>query len=92
MLGLSGLDMLDRNPLFLSPFHQLFADVFRAIVNTNDAWLAAPFDDPVQTADDAFGRKREIDLDAKALTVEVIQHVQQPKCPAIAETIGHEVH
>ena len=31
MLGLAGLDMLDGNPLFLGPFHQLFADVFLAI-------------------------------------------------------------
>ena len=50
LLGLPRLDMQDRNPLFRSPYHQLFTDVFRAIIDTNGAWLATPFDDPVQTA------------------------------------------
>ena len=44
LLGLSGLDVLDGNPMFRRPFHQLFADVFRAVVDPNGAWLAAPFD------------------------------------------------
>ncbi len=44
MLRLSGLDMLDRNPLFLSPFHQFSADVFRAIVDPYGPGFAAPFD------------------------------------------------
>ena len=44
LLRLAGLDVLDGNPLFISPFQQLFADVFRTIVNPNGARLAAPFD------------------------------------------------
>ncbi len=44
LLGLTRLDMLDGNPMFLGPFHQLFADVFGAIVDPYGAWLAAPFD------------------------------------------------
>jgi hypothetical protein len=31
LLGLPGLDVLDRNALFLGPFSQLFTDVFGAI-------------------------------------------------------------
>ena len=31
LLRLAGLDVLDGNPMFLSPFHQLFTDVFRAV-------------------------------------------------------------
>jgi hypothetical protein len=42
----------------------------------NGAWLAAPFDDPVQAADDPLGRKREIHLDPQSFAVEVIQHIQ----------------
>jgi hypothetical protein len=39
------------NPLFLCPFHELAADIFRAVVHPNDVWFASPFDDLVQTAD-----------------------------------------
>lgn len=65
LLGLAGLDMLDGDLPLLGPFHQLAADVFRAVVDPNGAWLAAPFDDPVQTTDDPFGGQREIHLDAQ---------------------------
>ena len=51
LLGLAWLDVLDGNPMFLGPFHQLFADVFGAIVDPYGAGLAAPFDDPVQATD-----------------------------------------
>ena len=44
LLGLAWLDVEDGNPLFLSPFHQIFTDVFRAVINPNGAGLAAPFD------------------------------------------------
>ena len=64
LLGLSGLDMLDGNPLPRRPFHQFDADVFRAIVDTNDAWFAAPFDDAFEAANDPLGGQREVDLDA----------------------------
>ena len=33
LLGLSGLDVQDGNPMFLGPDQQLFTDVFRAIVD-----------------------------------------------------------
>jgi len=57
LLWLSGLDVLDRNAMFFSPFHQLFTDVFRAIVDPNSAGLAAPLDYPVEASDDPFGRQ-----------------------------------
>ena len=44
MLRLAGLDMLDDNPLFPGPFQQLATDVFRAVIDPDDLWLAAPFD------------------------------------------------
>ena len=84
--------MLDGNPMFLNPFHQLFTDVFGTIVDPNGARLATPFDDAIQTADDTFGGKREVDLDAEALTIEIVQNVQQPECSAIPQSVGHEVH
>lgn len=35
---------------------------------------------------------KEVDLDAQAFAVEVIQHIQQPELAAIPEPICHEVH
>ena len=92
LLGLARLDVLDCNPLFLGPYQQLATDVFRAVVHPNGAGLAAPFDDPVQAANDTFGGPRDVDLNAQACTGEVVQHVQQPKRAAISEAICHEVH
>lgn len=37
LLRLAGLDVLDRNPMFLSPFHQLATDVFRVVVDPDGA-------------------------------------------------------
>ena len=48
LLGLAWLDVLDGNPMFLSPFSQRFTDVFGAIVDPDRARLAAPFYDPVE--------------------------------------------
>ena len=71
LLGLSGLDMLDGNPMFLGPFRQLSTDVFRAIVHPNGAGLSAPFNDAVKAPDDSFGGQAKIDLDAQTFAVEV---------------------
>ena len=44
LLWLTGLDVPDGNPMFFRPFHQLFTDVFWAIIDPNGAGLATPFD------------------------------------------------
>ena len=44
LLWLAGLDVLERDAAFLGPDQQLAADVFRAIVDSYGAGLAAPFD------------------------------------------------
>ncbi|EDM33276.1 hypothetical protein RTM1035_14867 [Roseovarius sp. TM1035] len=85
LLGLAGLDVLDRNSMFLNPFSQHFADLFGAVVDPDRPGLSAPFYDPVQTTDDPFCRKREINLDPQSLTVEVIQYVQKPERTSIAD-------
>lgn len=84
--------MLDDNPLFLGPFHQLAADVFGAIVGPYGSWLAAPFDDPVKAPDHALGGQGKVDLDAQPFAVEIVQHVQEPVLTAITHPIRHEVH
>jgi hypothetical protein len=92
LLRLAGLDMLDGNPMFIGPFRQLVTDVFGAIVDPNGAGLTAPFDDPIKASDHTLGGQRKVDLDAEALTVKIIQDVQQPKGTTIAEPVGHKIH
>ena len=38
------------------------------------------------------GRQREIDLDSQTLTVEVIDHIEQPKATAVSQAIMHKIH
>ena len=69
LLRFSGLDVLDGNTLFLSPFQQLATDIFGAIINPNSFWFSSPFDDPIEAANNPFGWQRKIDLDAETLAV-----------------------
>jgi hypothetical protein len=46
LLGLTGLDVLDRDAPFLSPYQQLATDVFRAVVDPYGAGLSTPFEPP----------------------------------------------
>ena len=48
LLRLAGLDVLDGDAPPRSPYQQLATDVFRAVINPNGAWLAAPLDDPIK--------------------------------------------
>jgi len=91
LLWLSGLDALDSISLFLIPYQQLATDVLRSVVDLYGAWLAAPLDDPIEASGDAFGGQREVDLNAQAFPVEVVQHVQQPERTTITQSVGHEV-
>ena len=92
LLRLSELTVLDSDTLLLGPYSKLLADVLRAIVAPDCARFAAPFDDAVQAADDPLCGQREVNLDPQTLTVEVVQDIQQPKSPAVAEAIRHKVH
>lgn len=84
--------MAQGDALVGSPLHQFATDVFWPIVNTNCEWFAAPFDDLVEAADDAFSRQREVYFNAQSFAVEVVQDVQQPELPSILQPVGHEIH
>jgi hypothetical protein len=87
LLRLFRLNVPNRNPPGCSPFQQVAADALRAAVNTNGSRSAAPFDDPVQAADDSLVRQREIHLDAKRLAVKAIEDISQPKRPGRVQAI-----
>ena len=89
LLRLAGLDVLDRDAPLLSPDHQLATGVFWAVLYPYRPGFAAPLDDPVQAANDPFNGQGKIHVDAQAFAIEVIQHVQQPQCPAIHCPAAH---
>ena len=78
--------------LLFGPTQQGLTDVFGAVVHADGLWLATPLDDVVQAADDPLGRQGEVDLDAQAVAVEVIEHVQKPERAAVLKPISHEIH
>ena len=92
LLRLSRLDEVDANAAFGGPGQRHGADVLRAVIAANDLGFATPFDDPVEAADDAFGRQGEIDLDAESLTIVVVDHIEQPDASAVGQLVMHEVH
>src|SRR5690606_1776047 len=92
LLRLSGLDVVEGNALLLGPVYQGGTDVFRAIVDPYSQGLPAPLDDLIEGTNHPLSRQREVDLDAQAFAVEVIQHIQKPELAAIGQAISHEVH
>jgi hypothetical protein len=83
LLGLAGLDIMDGNPLFLGPFQLLGADLFRVAIHPYHAKLSPPFNDAIKAPDHTLGRQGKVHLYAQPLTVDVVQHVQQPKLATI---------
>ena len=57
LLRLSRLDEVDANAAFGGPGQRHGAELLRAVIAANDLGFATPFDDPVEGADDAFGRQ-----------------------------------
>jgi hypothetical protein len=42
--------------------------------------------------DHAQRRQREVDVDAQALTIEVVDDIEQTIAPAVGQTVMHEIH
>ena len=92
LLRLAGLNVVKCNAMILRPLTKCVADVFRPIVHPNGIGAAAPFDDPVKRTNDACRWQREVNLNAKAFAVEVIQHIKLAEGSGVFKAVGHEVH
>jgi len=92
LLRLAWLDEIDADAAPGGPGQRHGADVFRAVVAADRVWFATPFDNPVQRSDDAFGWQREVDLDAQAFTIEVIDDVEQADAASVGKLIMHKIH
>ncbi len=88
---LSRLDKQHSDTTILSPSLELTADHFAAIVTANGLWLASPFDDLIQSARDTHRWQAQIDFDAEALPIVVIEHVERAERTTIGKAIVHEV-
>jgi len=89
LLRLSRLDMGQRDTLVLGPIHKGAANIFRAVVEPDRLRCATPFDDLVQGLDNPLGGQREVDLDAQAFAVEVVENVQLAELAAVHCPAGH---
>ena len=93
LLRLVGLDIFEPNIAFLSPSHQFPTDpTLSAGSEWNCLRFAAPFDDLVQAAHNPFSGQREVDLDAQAFSIKVIQHIQCLDRSAIRQLVGNNIH
>lgn len=59
LLRVSGLDEHERNAVFLGPFGQGIADIFRAIVTADRFRFSAPLNDLIKGSDNTQGRQRD---------------------------------
>ena len=69
LLWISRLNKFQRDASLLCPCLEYQADIFRSIVTANRFGLPAPFDDPIQAADDTLCWQREISLDNQAFSL-----------------------
>lgn len=72
---LARLEVEQGDLLLLSPITKYLRDLFRTVVTPYGCWLSSPLDDLGQAADDTSPRQRQIDFNAQAFTVVVVQHV-----------------
>ena len=68
------------------------ADVFGPIVIAKHLGLATPLDDLLELPDHQLRGQREVNRHVNGLTVEVIDHIEQPKRSAIFKLIMHKVY
>jgi hypothetical protein len=80
-----------RRPVAWMPRDLLTKSPFHSVYRTLSTWFPPPFQDAVEAPDDAFRMQGKVDLDAQPLAVEIVQHVPQPECPAILQSLSHEV-
>ena len=72
LLWLAWLDEFNADTARLSPYLEQPTDIFRAVIDTNDLWCAASFDELVQAAHHTHGWQREVYFDAQTLSIEVV--------------------
>lgn len=76
----------------LCPSQREGTNVFRPVIAPDRLRCVVPFDDLFERPDDTFGWQREIDMDAQAFPVAIINHIEQADAASIGQLVMHEVH
>lgn len=89
LLWAAWLDVYQGDALPLRACLQRTTDVLRAVVAADGSGLAAPLNHLLKASDYASSTQRDIDLHRQALSIEVIQDVEQSGAPSISKLVMH---
>ena len=89
--GLNWLDVIEGNALGLGPLRQGVGDEFRAAVRANGQGRTTLLDQLVQGREDLRRRQVRVHFHARALGVELVDHVEGPEASSGPQCVGYEV-
>lgn len=92
LLGLAELDELNADSVPGGPSQRHRAYALRTVIASDGIRFAAPLGDLVERSVHPLGRQREIDFDAEAFAVVVVDDVEQPDAAPVGKLVVHEVH
>ena len=92
LLRLPGLKVCKLDAVFFSPSLEPMADRFRTIITAKSLRLTSPFYYLFQKADTPFSRQGKVYLNAQSLTIEIVNHIEEPIASAIFQLVMHEIH
>ena len=87
----SGLDEIKFDSVLLCPVGDGYRCKFRAVVKSDPLRKATRFGDPVEHSDHSPAAEIEVDLDRQHLSSVVVDHIERPKPPSVAECVRHEI-
>lgn len=91
LVGLAGLDVLDRHAGRFGPLREGVAQKLGTIVGSQHlrqpAFLAQPFED----TDQSLRRDRGVDLHLQQFAIEIVDDVEEPETTAADQRVAHEV-
>lgn len=91
LVGLAGLDVVQRDASALGPRDEFAAAHLRSVVHADGLRYAVPVDQPVHRADEHRGGQRLRHLDRQRLAVGLVDHVEGAEPPAVVEHVVHEI-
>ena len=91
LVGLAGLDVVQRDAPALGPRDEFAAGHLRPVIHADGLRCTVPVDQPVHRADEHRGGQRLRHLDRQRLAVGLVDHVEGAEPPAVVEHVVHEI-
>ena len=85
LVRLSGLNILNRHPVFFSPSDELTAEKLGAVVGSQGLGQATLQAKPLEHSNQPFAGDRRVNLNMQQLAVEIVDHVKSPETPTDIE-------